>query len=119
MLVDQRYLTQPSEMQKRSFPMIQPNITTRVLITYVGEYVGGVKSQPITICLLQIPQKIQGRELLAEVLKFNCQIWGNLSTSSSIMWTCQIIQQIQGDSEEWKQYWKTDLLLVGTLFPLI
>ena len=88
MLVDQRYLTQPSEMQKRSFQMIQPNVTTRVLITYVGEYVGGVKSQPITICLLQIPQKIQGRELLAEVLKFNCQIWGNLSTSSSIMWTC-------------------------------
>ena len=26
---------------------------------------------------------------------------------------------IQGDSEEWKQYWKRDLLLVGTLFPVI
>ena len=25
----------------------------------------------------------------------------------------------QGDSEEWKQYWKMDLLLVSTLFPVI
>ena len=25
----------------------------------------------------------------------------------------------QGDSEEWKQYWKTDLLLISTLFPSV
>ena len=28
------------------------------------------------------------------------------------------VSEGQGDSEEWKQYRKTELLLVGTLFPV-
>ena len=36
-----------------------------------------------------------------------------------ILKNMKLTRVAQGDSEEWKQYWKTDLLLVGTLFPVI
>ena len=68
MLVDQRYLTQPSEMQKRSFQMIQPNVTTRVLITYVGEYVGGSRVTQLQSVFYKFHRKFKEENFLLKFL---------------------------------------------------
>ena len=36
-----------------------------------------------------------------------------------ILKNMKLTRVAQGDSEEWKQYWKTDLLLVGTLRKIL